>query len=250
MADDVHQGAFVTAATDWILDNFHVVASEIRDVRQNLPARLLPRAAQARPARAGGNGARVRDGGRDHPPQRQPPGPGQARALHEQLPDGGPADHRRAVGLAQHAQAGPDREPAAPGRQDPGEPRRAPGRRRLRGPDRQRRPRSGASAADRAPHRVRRPGPAAHPRVRAAPGRGTHGGGGAPRRPADDLGRRDPQRAPGPGRGPGLGGERDHEPAPVLDPGLEPVLRIGEPRRARAPAGSRGPLRRNGLPEP
>ncbi|HEV7499281.1 MAG TPA: carbohydrate-binding protein, partial [Vicinamibacteria bacterium] len=37
MADDVHQGAFVTAATDWILDNFHVVASEIRDIRQNLP---------------------------------------------------------------------------------------------------------------------------------------------------------------------------------------------------------------------
>jgi cyclic beta-1,2-glucan glucanotransferase len=37
MAEDVHQGAFVTAATDWILDNFHVVASEIRDIRQNLP---------------------------------------------------------------------------------------------------------------------------------------------------------------------------------------------------------------------
>src|SRR5258708_14052600 len=48
MADDVHQGAFVTAATDWILDNFHVVASEIRDVRQNLPRgyyRELPKLA-------------------------------------------------------------------------------------------------------------------------------------------------------------------------------------------------------------
>jgi cyclic beta-1,2-glucan synthetase len=48
MADDVHEGAFVTTATDWILDNFHVVASEIRDVRQNLPRayyRELPRLA-------------------------------------------------------------------------------------------------------------------------------------------------------------------------------------------------------------
>ena len=48
MADDVHQGAFVTAATDWILDNFHVVASEVRDVRQNLPRgyyRELPKLA-------------------------------------------------------------------------------------------------------------------------------------------------------------------------------------------------------------
>ena len=48
MADDVHQGAFVTAATDWILDNFHVVASEIRDIRQNLPRgyyRELPKLA-------------------------------------------------------------------------------------------------------------------------------------------------------------------------------------------------------------
>jgi len=48
MAEDVHQGAFVTPATDWILDNFHVVASEIRDIRQNLPRsyyRELPKLA-------------------------------------------------------------------------------------------------------------------------------------------------------------------------------------------------------------
>jgi len=48
LADDVHQGAFVTAATDWILDNFHVVASEIRGIRENLPRgyyRELPKLA-------------------------------------------------------------------------------------------------------------------------------------------------------------------------------------------------------------
>ena len=37
-----------------------------------------------------------------------------------------------------------------------------------------------------AAHRLRGPAPAAHPRVRAAPGRGAHGGGRAPGRPAHD----------------------------------------------------------------
>jgi cyclic beta-1,2-glucan synthetase len=37
LADDVHGGEFVTAAAEWLLDNFHLVASEIRDVRRDLP---------------------------------------------------------------------------------------------------------------------------------------------------------------------------------------------------------------------
>ncbi len=48
LASDVHRGAFVTAASEWLLDNFYVVASEIRDVRQNLPQgyyRELPKLA-------------------------------------------------------------------------------------------------------------------------------------------------------------------------------------------------------------
>ncbi|HUG53050.1 MAG TPA: glucoamylase family protein, partial [Vicinamibacteria bacterium] len=48
MADDVRRGAFVTPATEWILDNYHVVASEIRAVRQDLPRgyyRELPKLA-------------------------------------------------------------------------------------------------------------------------------------------------------------------------------------------------------------
>ena len=48
MAEDVHQGAFVTPAAEWLLDNYHLVASEIRDVRQNLPRdyyRELPKLA-------------------------------------------------------------------------------------------------------------------------------------------------------------------------------------------------------------
>src|SRR5512141_2918688 len=48
MADDVHRGEFITPAAEWLLDNYHLVASEIRGVRQNLPRgyyRELPKLA-------------------------------------------------------------------------------------------------------------------------------------------------------------------------------------------------------------
>ncbi|MEW6363235.1 MAG: hypothetical protein AB1714_01200 [Acidobacteriota bacterium] len=48
MADDVHKGEFVPPAAEWLLDNFHLVASEIRDIRHNLPRgyyRELPKLA-------------------------------------------------------------------------------------------------------------------------------------------------------------------------------------------------------------
>lgn len=48
LAGDVHRGEFITAAAEWLLDNFHLVASEIGDVRQNLPRgyyRELPKLA-------------------------------------------------------------------------------------------------------------------------------------------------------------------------------------------------------------
>ncbi|HLE84530.1 MAG TPA: glucoamylase family protein, partial [Thermoanaerobaculia bacterium] len=48
LADDVHRGEFITPAAEWILDNFHLIASEIRGVRLNLPRgyyRELPKLA-------------------------------------------------------------------------------------------------------------------------------------------------------------------------------------------------------------
>ncbi len=45
LADDVRTGQFVTAAAEWLLDNFHLVTAEIREVRQDLPGgyyRQLP----------------------------------------------------------------------------------------------------------------------------------------------------------------------------------------------------------------
>ncbi len=48
MSDDVHRGVFVTQAAEWILDNYHLIAAEIRGVRHNLPRsyyRELPKLA-------------------------------------------------------------------------------------------------------------------------------------------------------------------------------------------------------------
>ena len=58
MAEDVHKGEFVSPAAEWLLDNYHLVASEIREVRQNLPRgyyRDLPKLA----TRASAGDARV-----------------------------------------------------------------------------------------------------------------------------------------------------------------------------------------------
>jgi cyclic beta-1,2-glucan synthetase len=48
LADDAHGGRFVAPAAEWLLDNFHLAAGEIREVRQNLPRgyyRALPKLA-------------------------------------------------------------------------------------------------------------------------------------------------------------------------------------------------------------
>ena len=45
LAEDVRAGQPITAAAEWLLDNFHLVTSEIRDIRQHLPGsyyRQLP----------------------------------------------------------------------------------------------------------------------------------------------------------------------------------------------------------------
>jgi cyclic beta-1,2-glucan synthetase len=45
LADDVRTGQFVGPASEWLLDNFHLVAAEISDIRRNLPrtfSRTLP----------------------------------------------------------------------------------------------------------------------------------------------------------------------------------------------------------------
>ena len=252
LADDVHRGAVrhrrppsgCSTTSTWS-------TSEIRDVRQNLPARLLPRAADARRARAGGARAHLRDGGRAHPPQRQPARPPAAGALHQQLPDGRAAHHRRALGVAEHAEAGADREPAPAGRRDRSSARRAPApptptwRASTRGQGRL--PPLAADAA----HRLRRAAAAAHARVRPAAGRRcatastTHLA--AQQTDVEDAIRSEHQRQ---AAAQVSVANVDHQPAALLDPGLEPVLRGGEPGRAGPAARPGRRLRADGLPEP
>ena len=109
----------------------------------------------------------------------------------QQLPARRAADDRRALGVAEHAEAGADREPPAAGRRDAGgAPRRAwPPTRTSR--------RSSATARTTPPtlpagsrHRLRRPAAASGPRVRPAPVVDPHGGRGASRGAGDDRGRR------------------------------------------------------------
>src|SRR6185295_19411008 len=54
LTSDVRAGRFVTSATEWLLDNFHLVASQIKDVHRNLPRtyyRQLPSLASREHAR-------------------------------------------------------------------------------------------------------------------------------------------------------------------------------------------------------
>ena len=39
LAEDARDGAFVTPATEWFLDNFHLISSQIVEIHQNLPRR-------------------------------------------------------------------------------------------------------------------------------------------------------------------------------------------------------------------
>ena len=82
-------------------------------------SRLLSRAAAPSPAAVGRPHPDLCDGPRAHSPQRQPIGSLAARQVHEQLSVGRPLEHRRAVGLAEHLEAGAHRKSASSGRRDP-----------------------------------------------------------------------------------------------------------------------------------
>ncbi len=55
LADDAHKGEFATPATEWLLDNYHLIAAEVRDIQRHLPRtfyRELPALAAPDQARA------------------------------------------------------------------------------------------------------------------------------------------------------------------------------------------------------
>ncbi len=178
----------VAPAAEWLLDNFHLVEGEIREIRRHLPTRYyreLPKlatrelAGTARVYAMAVELLRYSDARLDA---------AAARPVHQRLPDRGAAQHRRAVGVAQHAQARPDRAPApalrGADREPRGPPRGGPLLRRLRERAGARPP---AAAAGGPPRRVRGPAAAAHARVRrgrrraAEAARGAAGAPAAPR---------------------------------------------------------------------
>ena len=123
LAQSADQQRRVTPAGEWLLDNFYLIEEEVRTAKRHLPpgySRELPRIASGRERRSA---ARLRPRAARGRPRRQPARSRLADALHRLVPDGQDAAARRAVGGADHAAPGADREPAArrgAGRGEPG----------------------------------------------------------------------------------------------------------------------------------
>ena len=250
LADDVRTGQFVTAAAEWLLDNFHLVTSEIRDIHQHLPGtyyRQLPTLAS------------------------------REQAGHTRI-------YAMAVELVRHSDSRIDRQQLAVfvnsyQRVAPltiGELWAWPSMLKLALIENLRRLAAETLEARRARlaadayvsriereagdtvaaaavgprHRLRRPAPASGPRVRSPAVVDPHGGRGAPRVAGDDRGSGDSRRTPAAGGRPGVGGQCHHQPAPLLRARLAPVRRVGQPGRAGAAARSRRRVRTDGLPQP
>ena len=248
LADDVHREQLVTSAAEWLLDHFHLVTAEIRAIRQNLPHayyRELPRL----PQRQWAGHTRIYAMALElirHSDSRldrsqlvrfmnsyQSVAPltiGELWAWPSILKLALIENLRRLAEEMIAARSGPGRgrcHRERMGGRAPASVARRAGRSGLRGPP--------------APARARiRPAPA----VPACRDRSSSG------RARPDGGRRDPRRTSASGRRAGVGRQRPHQPAAVLDARLERLLRGRQPRRAGAAARSRRRLRLDGLPEP
>ena len=60
VADDVHEGDPISPAAEWLLDNFHLIEAEARNVQRRPAARLLPPAAPRSPTTGAGRRASTR----------------------------------------------------------------------------------------------------------------------------------------------------------------------------------------------
>ena len=184
--------------------------------------RLLPGAARAGQRPAGRLPPGLRAGHHADLAHRRAHRPRQRHQLRRGVPGGRHPDHRRALGGAGHAPAGPDRERAPDGAPHRAAARRAGGRRRGRRAHRgSRRPRE-TDALDAGAGPVRLQPAAAHPDLRlplpaAAPGRGRRAPGRGPagavdrRRGAERGGGHRP-RHPAAGPHPGGDGQQHHQP--------------------------------------
>src|ERR1019366_8559912 len=257
LAGDVRRGDAVDPAAEWLLDNFHLVESEARAVRHDLPSRYyqkLPKLA----ARELSGKARI------HAMALELIRHGDGRLDAERLTRFVLAYQTVApltigelwawpsmlkLGLLENLRilaAGILSGRAARREADAALERLAGGRRpRARGG---RRPPRAASRA--ASQRLRRADPATDARVRPsrllAP---CPDGGGVPGGRSDIRGRR-PRRVPAPGHRPGLYPQHDHELEALRHARLEPLRGAGQPGGADPAARSGGGLHAHGFPEP
>ena len=130
LAEAIREERAITPAAEWLVDNFHIVDEQLREIRDDLPRRLLPRAAQAGRGAPRGLSARLRHRLGVRRAHRQPVRSRVAAAVRARLPARAAADDRRAVGGGDHAARRARREPAAPGREHRARARGAPGGRR------------------------------------------------------------------------------------------------------------------------
>ena len=250
LADDVRTGQFVASAAEWLLDNFHLVSAEITDIRQNLPRtyyRELPtlasreQAGHARIYAIAVELVRHSDSRLERQQLTQflnsyqrvaPLTIGELWAWPSMLKLALIENLRRLAEEMLMARAERGAADIYISRMEEGTERAALALPAL--PD--------AAFVVQLLHRVREYGL----RLVADPHRRRR----APRVAADHRRGCDSRRAPAPGRRPGVGGERHHEPSPVRDARLAAVRRVGEPRRAGPAARSGGRVRTDGLPEP
>ena len=113
LAVSIREERSITPAAEWLVDNFHIVEEQLREIRDDLPDTLLPGAPQARrrpprglPARAWPRMGLRRAHG-------QPLRPGDPAQDGGRLPAGRATDDRRAVGDRDQPADHPRREPPA-----------------------------------------------------------------------------------------------------------------------------------------
>ncbi len=134
IARAVDEGRAITPAAEWVLDNFHVVEEQIREIREDLPPgfyRQLPKLAEGPfagfPRVFGIAWAFVAHTDSRFDPEF-------LRRFVRRLPDRRAAHHRRVVGGGDHAAHRAGREPAARRATHRDQPRRTAGGRRDRRP--------------------------------------------------------------------------------------------------------------------